>query len=71
MGRSVAEVAAVLSGRGTKPAAERPVRRLGRAERAGAGHVLDGGVGGLQETAGCLEADRLDVVGRGGADRLN
>jgi hypothetical protein len=30
--------------------------------------LLDGGVGAFRETVGCLEADRLDVVGRGGAD---
>src|SRR5688500_12735311 len=62
---SFVEVAAVLSGRGAEPATERPVHGLSRAEPAGAGDLLDGGVGALQETAGCLQADRLDVVGRG------
>jgi hypothetical protein len=64
--RGLVEVAAVLPRGGAEPATERPVHGLGRAEPAGARHLLDRGVSALQEPAGCLESLSLDVVGRRG-----
>ena len=59
---------AVLAGCGVEAAAEAAIHGLGRAEAAGIGDLFDRPVGGLQESAGGLEPNGLDVIRSGGAD---
>ena len=55
---------AVAVGGGADAAAEGPVQGLGVLEADGAGHGGDGEVGGLEQAAGRLDPQRLDVGGR-------
>ena len=63
-----AEVLAMVAGGRVEPSPKCSVHGLGGAEAGGPGDLGDGAVGRLEETAGRLEADCLDIASGGEAD---